>query len=92
MVSEMLVLLVLGINKNVINKNHNELIMSGYEYRIHEIHEVGRSICEPEKHDQILMYPVSCENRSVRDMTRTNLDENIVKQTNANSHHQPCAA
>jgi hypothetical protein len=43
--------LILGINKDVINKNHNELVKIGHEYRIHKIHEVGRSICEPERHD-----------------------------------------
>jgi hypothetical protein len=50
-----MIFLVLGINKDVINKNHNELVKFKHEYRIHEIHEVGRSICEPERHDQILI-------------------------------------
>jgi hypothetical protein len=46
---------ILGINKDIINKNHNSLDKFGHEYRIHEIHEVGRSICEPERYDQILI-------------------------------------
>jgi hypothetical protein len=50
-----MIVLILGINKDVINKNHHELVMFGHEYQIHEIHEVGRSICEPERHDQILI-------------------------------------
>jgi hypothetical protein len=50
-----MIFLILGINKDVINKNHNELIKFGHEYRIHEIYEVGRSICEPERYDQILI-------------------------------------
>jgi hypothetical protein len=50
-----MIFLILGINKDVINKNHNELIEFGHEYRIHEIYEVGRSICEPERYDQILI-------------------------------------
>jgi hypothetical protein len=50
-----MIFLILGMNKDVINKNHNELVKFGHEYRIHEIDEVGRSICEPERHDQILI-------------------------------------
>jgi hypothetical protein len=50
-----MIFLVLGINKDVINKNHNELLNFGYEYRIHEIHKVGRSIRETKRHDQILI-------------------------------------
>jgi hypothetical protein len=46
-----MIFLILGINKNVINKNHNELVKFGQEYRIHEIHEVDWSIREPERHD-----------------------------------------
>jgi hypothetical protein len=46
-----MIFLILGINKDIINKNHNEVVKFRYEYRIHEIHEAGRSICEPERHD-----------------------------------------
>jgi hypothetical protein len=50
-----MIFLILGINKDVINKNYNELVKFGHEYRIHEIHEVGRSIYETKRHDQILI-------------------------------------
>jgi hypothetical protein len=50
-----MIFLILGINKDVINKNHYELVKLGHEYRIHEIHEVGKRICETERHDQILI-------------------------------------
>jgi hypothetical protein len=50
-----MIFLIRGIIKDVINKNHNELVKFGHEYRIHEMHEVGRSIYEPERHDQILI-------------------------------------
>jgi hypothetical protein len=43
--------LILGINKYVIGEYHDELIKLRHEYRIHVIHEVGRSICENERHD-----------------------------------------
>jgi hypothetical protein len=60
MVSEMLennaqvlhmLFLIFGIYQDVVNEDHNELVKSGHEYRILEIHEVGRSICEPERYD-----------------------------------------
>jgi hypothetical protein len=66
--------LIFGIYQDVVNENRNELVKFGHEYRIHEIHEVDRSICETERHDQILIYPVSCGKGSLRDITRTNLD------------------
>jgi hypothetical protein len=40
--------LVLGVNQNIINEHHYELVKLGHENRIHEIHEIGRSIGEPE--------------------------------------------
>jgi hypothetical protein len=46
-----MVLLILGINKNVIDKNHDKLVKLRHKNRIHEIHEVGRSICETKRHD-----------------------------------------
>jgi hypothetical protein len=46
-----MIFLILRINRDVINKNHNKLIKFRHEYRIHEIHEVGRSICEPKRYD-----------------------------------------
>jgi hypothetical protein len=46
-----MIFLILGINKDVINRNHDELVKLRHEYRIHEIHEVSRSICETERHD-----------------------------------------
>jgi hypothetical protein len=46
-----MIFLILGINKDVINKNHNELVKFRQEYRIHEIYEVGGRIREPERHD-----------------------------------------
>ena len=35
-----MVLLILGINKDVINENHDELVKLRHEYRVHEIHEI----------------------------------------------------
>jgi hypothetical protein len=42
-----MVLLVLGINKNVVDKNQDKLVKLWHKNLIHEIHEVGRSIVRP---------------------------------------------
>ena len=41
-------LLILGINEDVIDEYHDELIKLGHEDRVHEIHEVGRCIGKAE--------------------------------------------
>jgi hypothetical protein len=46
-----MVLLVHGINKNIVDKNHDELVKLRHKNRIHEIHEVGRSIYETKRHN-----------------------------------------
>jgi hypothetical protein len=46
-----MVLLILGINKNVIDENYDKLVKLRHKNRIPEIHEVGQSICEIKRHD-----------------------------------------
>jgi hypothetical protein len=46
-----MVLLILGINKNVVYENHDKLVKLQHKNRIHEIHEVGRGICETKRHN-----------------------------------------
>jgi hypothetical protein len=46
-----MVLLVLGINKNVVDENHDKLVKLRHENQIHEIHEVDRGICETKRHN-----------------------------------------
>jgi len=38
---------ILGIDKNVVNENHDKLIQLRHKYRVHEVHEVSRSVCQP---------------------------------------------
>ena len=47
----LMLLLIFGIDQDVVDENHNELVKFGHEYRVHEIHEVGRRIGETERHD-----------------------------------------
>ena len=51
--------LVLGIDQNVIDENHDELVKFWHEYRVHEIHVIGGSVCETESHHQIFIETIS---------------------------------
>jgi len=35
---------IFGIDKNVVNENHDKIIQLRHEYRVHEIHEMSRGI------------------------------------------------
>ena len=41
-------LLIFGIDQDVVDENHNELIKFQYEYRVHKVHEIGGSDGETE--------------------------------------------
>jgi hypothetical protein len=48
-------LLGLGENQDIINENDNELIKISHEYMVHKLHESGRSIGQPKRHDRVLI-------------------------------------
>ena len=50
-----MVCLILQINQDIIDKQNHKLIEFGHEYQIHQVHEVGRSIRQSKRHDQILV-------------------------------------
>ena len=50
-----MICLIFRVNQDIIDKHDHELIELRHEYRIHQIHEIGRSICQSKRHDQILI-------------------------------------
>ena len=46
-------LLGLGVDKDVVNEHNYKLIQLWHEHGIHQIHEVGSSIGETKRHDKI---------------------------------------
>jgi hypothetical protein len=40
--------LALKENQEVINEDHNKLVQPCHEYRVHQVHEVGGGIGQPE--------------------------------------------
>ena len=53
-----MICLILRVNQDVIDKHDHELIEIGHEYQIHQIHKVGRCICQSKRHNQILVQAV----------------------------------
>ena len=53
-----MICLILKVDQDIIDKHDHEIIELGHEYQIHQIHEVGRSICQSKRHDQILIQAV----------------------------------
>jgi hypothetical protein len=64
----------LRIYKNVINEKHNKLVQLRHEDRVHEVHEVCRRICQPKRHNKILIDTVSCREGRPGYIFSTNLD------------------
>jgi hypothetical protein len=51
--------LVSRIDQNVINESYHKLVQFVHEDEIHEIHEVGKSISESKRHNQVFIKVVS---------------------------------
>jgi hypothetical protein len=58
--SEMLhmLLFTLGIDQDIVNEDHDKFVQLCYEYGVHQVHEMCRSIGESKRHNQILVQPV----------------------------------
>ena len=56
-----MVCLILQVNQDIIDKHNHELIELGHEYQIHQVHEVGKSIRQSKRHDQILIQTIPSE-------------------------------
>jgi hypothetical protein len=45
-----MLLLVFGIDKDIIDEDHYEFVELRHEHRVHEVHEVVWGICETKGH------------------------------------------
>jgi hypothetical protein len=55
----LMVLAILGIDEDVVDKNHDKLIQFFHKYLIHEVHEKGGCVCQPKWHYCEFILPVS---------------------------------
>jgi hypothetical protein len=64
----------LQIYKYVINEDHNKHVHHRHEYRVNEVHEVCQRICQPKRHDKILIKPISHRESRLGDIFDTDLN------------------
>jgi hypothetical protein len=76
-------LLALGIDENIIDKDHDKFIELRHEHGVHEVHEVGWGICETKGHYQELVKTITSEESGFRNVTRLNLDL-VITRTEVN--------
>jgi dynactin complex subunit len=69
----------LGINQNVNNKDNNKLVQLRHEYRVHQVHEMCRSIGESKQHNQILIQPIPGGESGLRNVFQMDLDLMITR-------------
>jgi hypothetical protein len=51
-----MITIILGINQDVVDEYHDELIKILHKHLVHQIHEVGRCISQAKRHDSELKY------------------------------------
>ena len=64
----LMLLLRLGVDQDVVNKDHNRLIQIGLEYPIHEVHECCWRIRQPKRHHYEFEMPMLRPKRCPRDI------------------------
>jgi hypothetical protein len=50
-----MLLLIFGIDEDIIDKDHYEFVKIHHKHGVHEVHEVGWGICETKGHHQELV-------------------------------------
>jgi hypothetical protein len=66
--------LALGIDEDIIDKDHDEFIELRHEHGVHEVHEVGWGICASERHYQELVKTIMSGKSGFRNVAMSNLD------------------
>jgi hypothetical protein len=78
-----MLLLILGVDEDIIDKDHYEFVELRHKNGVHEVHEVGWGICETKGHHQELVKTVTSEESSFRNVTWSNFDL-VVTRTKIN--------
>jgi hypothetical protein len=71
--------LALGIDENIIDKDHDKFVELRHKHGVHEVHEVGWGIREPKRHHQELVKTITSGESGFRNVTRSNLDLVITR-------------
>jgi hypothetical protein len=74
-----MLLLVFGIDKDIIDEDHYEFVEIHHKHEVHEVHEVGWGICETKGHHQELVDTITSGESSFRNVTRSDFDLMITR-------------
>jgi hypothetical protein len=69
---------ILGVDVDVVNEDHDKLVQLRYEYGVHQVHEICRSIGESIQHNQILIQPIPGGESSLSDVFQMDLDLMVI--------------
>jgi hypothetical protein len=69
-----MLLLIFGIDDDIIDKDHYEFVELRHKHGVHEVHEVGWGIRETKGHHQELVKTITSGESSFRNVTRSNFD------------------
>jgi hypothetical protein len=75
----LILFLILGVDQDVINEDHDKLVQFRHEYRVHQVHEICRSIGEYKRYNQILIQPIPGGEGSLRDIFQMDLDLMVTR-------------
>jgi hypothetical protein len=67
------------IYEYVTDEDHDKSIQLWHEYGVHEVHEVCRHICQPKRHDKVVIEPISHRESSLGDIFGTNFNLMITR-------------
>jgi predicted oxidoreductase len=74
-----MLLLVFGIGKDIIDKDHYEFVELRHKHGVNEVHEVGWGICETKGQHQEFVKTITSGESSFRNVIRSNFDLMITR-------------
>jgi hypothetical protein len=70
----LMLFIILEVDQDVVNKDHDKLVQLRHKYRVHQVQEMCRSIGESKQHNQI-----PSGESSLRDVFQTDLDLMVTR-------------
>jgi hypothetical protein len=74
-----MLLLIFGVDEDIIDQDHYEFVELRHKHRAHEVHEVGWGIFETKGHYQELVKTIMSGESSFKNVTRSNFDLVITR-------------
>jgi aspartokinase len=71
--------LIFGIDEDIIDKDHYELVELRHKHGVHKVHEVGWGIRETKGHHKEFVETISSGESGFRNVTRSNFDLMVTR-------------